>query len=796
MQTRNFFVSCLLIAMAPVAVCGAELFLPHQELDLSGSANDVAIGDIDQDGLPDIAVASNGVAIYINDAQGEYEKRQRIRVDNDTVNKVGLADLDLDGDLDLIAARNGSPIEIYWNDGTGTYDDEGYLFSAEYSAPTDMFVVDTNHDGAADILTQNINARPKVFLNDGNGGFPASSKTLLDSRHEETIEIANIDGDGNPDLVTWDGYGSIKFHLGNGDAAFEHDPSADVESEDLFSFVVGDINGDARDDLLLVEFEGIRLLVNSASGQMSPRKLDLGITPKDISAIALADTNSDGYDDLILSLSRLENLLYINNREENFVRSPTNLGGKNDYVTEISTLDINGDRDNDILFSSRQLTLYSNTSLSPSDQARRTPPGIRRQVSQEQRANRRRIAFADAVAINQQQRIERFELADINGDNLADVVALTVSNHNPVFSFFLNKGGGTLDSHGSLQGPARQEIGDILFADIDSDGDPDLLIGWLDQYITIHRNDGRGTFDAAGQALSKSNIRTSSLTTGFVNNDAHLDIVATGNRTQIHFNTGDGSFITDHMSGLPTEAGSDVSLADLDKDGDLDLLISSDEIMIYYNRGNGSFGIPGTELFNPNEYARQLFVFDIDSDGDLDLLAGGGGTYAFINEGQGKFAEPSHLSSLYSLALGDLEGDGDVDIVSYRRGIRSTVLTNDGRGGWIPDSKAVIAGGPGILRLADFDGDGDPDIIAAGRNRNHLVFYENLGLSQPKLSATQETPTQPGKLVDENAPGLSNADNTSEIDTSRILSTIPWRNALFALGLLLLIVLTFRLLFS
>ena len=500
---------------------------------------------------------------------------------------------------------------------------------------------------------------------------------------------------------------------------------------------------------------------------------------------------------MVLSLNRLENLLYINNREESFVRSRTALGGKNEYVTGISTLDIDGDRDNDILFSSRQLTLYSNATFSPDDQAHREPPAVRRPVSKERPGNRRPISFADGVTINHQQRIERFELADINGDNLVDVTTLTISNHNPVFSFFLNKGDRTLNSHGSLQGPARQEVGDILFADIDSDGDADLLIGWLNQYITIHRNDGRGTFDAAGQALSKSTIRTRSLTTGFVNNDAHLDIVATGGlRTQIHFNTGDGRFIADHMSGLPTKAGADASLADLDEDGDLDLVISSDEILIYYNRGNGSFTIPGAELFNPNEYARQLFVFDIDSDGDLDLLAGGGGTYTFINEGQGAFGEPGHLSSLDNLALGDLEGDGDIDIVSYRRGIGSTVLTNDGRGGWIPGSKAAIAGEPGILRLADFDGDGDPDIIAAGRDRHHLAFYENLGLSEPRASAAPETPTRPGNLIDEEATRPDSAKNASEIHNNGILSTIPWRNALFALGLLLLVVLTFRLLFK
>ncbi|MBT8078845.1 MAG: VCBS repeat-containing protein [Gammaproteobacteria bacterium] len=766
--------------MAPALVNGDEPFQLHQQFEHSGSANDIATGDIDRDGDADIAVASNGVLVYVNVAPGQYEERQRLPLNNDNVSKVALADLDLDGDLDLVAARNGSPIEIYWNDGTGAFEEERFLFSAEYSAPTDMFVIDINHDGAADIVTQNINAKPRLFLNDGHGDFPASSKVLLDSRYENKITLADIDRDGHLDIVTHDDHEFIKFHSGNGNGDFAHDPSSDIKSEDLQHLVVGDINADGREDLLLVEFEGIRLLINSASGEMLPKTLDLGIIPNEISAIAIADTNNDGFNDLVLSLRRLENLLYINTREADFERTTVPLGGKDKYVSRINVFDFDGDRDNDILFSSRPMTLFSNTKISEDNRV---------QDSRQKAGSS--FSFAEGVTINHQERIDRFELADFNGDKLDDLVTLTVSGHNPVLEFFLNEGGGALASHGSLKGPAREEVGDILFADIDSDGDLDLLIGWLKQYITIHRNDGQGTFDPAGQALSKSTIRTRSLITGFVNNDAHVDIVATGDRrTQIYFSTGDGRYITDHMSGLPTDAGADVTLADIDRDGDFDLVISSKEIMVYYNRGNGSFEIPGTELFNPNEYARQIFAFDIDGDSDLDLLAGGGSTYSFINEGQGNFAEPAKISTLDSIALDDLERDGDIDIVSYRQGIKSAALASDGRGGWIPNSGPVIDATPRRLRLADFDGDGDPDIIATGYYGNHLLYYANLGLAQPTNATPGETATQSGEVVDDEPTGSTS--ELSETDDSTIFSEISRRDAFIAAGLLLFLLWALR----
>ena len=792
MPCRNHFAAILLFALPPAAVYGTEPFLPHQDFLFSGSTNDVATGDIDQDGYPDMAIASNGVYIYINDGEGKFEEGQRIRLNNDMVNKVDLADLDRDGDLDLIAGRNGSPIEIYWNDGSGTYPDKGYLFSAEYSAPVHLFIADINDDGAPDILTQNINNRLKVFLNAGNGEFPATSRTLLGSRYENKIALAWLDGNSSPDLVSWDDHHEIKFLHGNRDGTFDHNPQADVTSENLYELAVGDLTGDNRDDVLLVEFEGFRVLINSGSGFMRFRNVDLGVTPKDVSAITLADMNDDGYDDVILSVGRQENLLFINDREESFVRSPAILGGENVYVTGISALDIDGDRDNDLLFSSRSPAVYANTMFEPDESRRAATPAARPSTTEPPPAGPRRVAFDDGVAISHQQRIERFELADINGDGLPDLTTLTVADHNPVFSFFLNNGDGTIDTHGSLQGPARQEVGDIHFADIDGDGDADLLIGWLDQYITIHRNDGRGSFDPAGQALSNSTIRTRSLLTGLVNNDAYVDIVATGDRrTQIHFSTGDGRFITDHMSGLPTDSGEDAALVDLDDDGDQDLVISSDELVIYYNRGNGSFTMPGTEFYNPNEFARQIFILDIDNDGDDDLLAGGGGTYLFVNEGDGVFADYAHLSTLDNIALGDLEGDGNIDIVSYRNGMRSEALTGDGRGGWIPGNEPIIVGSPPVLRLVDFDGDGDPDIITGGRDHRQLTLYTNLGIHEPKRVAAPKVATPTGQ-ADGEAP--ASAGNVTQRESGGFLEAMSLRKAIFALGLAFLVVLTLRLL--
>jgi len=123
---------------------------------------------------------------------------------------------------------------------------------------------------------------------------------------------------------------------------------------------------------------------------------------------------------------------------------------------------------------------------------------------------------------------------------------------------------------------------------------------------------------------------------------------------------------------------------------------------------------------------------DVDADGDQDLLIAmpGGGLQVWMNDGLGRFqdesvARLSHPGNvLADIELGDLDGDGDLDLVAATAealaGFPDRIWLNDGTGvfsSWI-DLPAAQVNSSGIA-LADLDGDGFMDIVISTGQWGH-----------------------------------------------------------------------------
>ena len=130
---------------------------------------------------------------------------------------------------------------------------------------------------------------------------------------------------------------------------------------------------------------------------------------------------------------------------------------------------------------------------------------------------------------------------------------------------------------------------------------------------------------------------------------------------------------------------------------------------------------------------------DLDGDSDLDVVFANGQhlpepDWAMANNGNGVFSSRRSLGDgradpSYGVALGDLDGDGDLDaVIANDFGVSSVAYQNDGRGNftflaWIgPNSHARRA-----LALGDFDRDGDLDVVLVGFGQDHVYFNENRG---------------------------------------------------------------------
>ena len=134
---------------------------------------------------------------------------------------------------------------------------------------------------------------------------------------------------------------------------------------------------------------------------------------------------------------------------------------------------------------------------------------------------------------------------------------------------------------------------------------------------------------------------------------------------------------------------------------------------------------------------RSVYAADLDGDGDDDVLSASSDDGPIVwyenTDGTGTFgnrreidARPTALASTYAVAAGDLDGDGDVDVLSASRGI-GWYENIDGQGSFHARQHVTGTNG-GFVHAADIDGDGDLDILSEGGGFGEdgdLSWFEN-----------------------------------------------------------------------
>lgn len=274
-----------------------------------------------------------------------------------------------------------------------------------------------------------------------------------------------------------------------------------------------------------------------------------------------------------------------------------------------------------------------------------------------------------------------------------------------------------------------------------------------------------------------------------VDGDGDLDLFAVdGSASAAPFpnrlliNDGTGNFADESFARLPPipANSTEVDFGDVDGDGDLDALVTNlgpNQLLI--NDGNGFFteaplpqatppGPPGFAVPFPPFFvevsAEGLFA-DLDNDGDLDIVIANENPFPFgppgdvnrvlINDGTGTFAEgpgriPFGIEQGAGYAIGDIDGDGDNDLIQIDIG-ENNVLINNGAGFFTDETAARLAGGGSFSSrkgvLGDVDGDGDLDLVV-GNSRNEQnqiflndglgVFTESGGALPPRLDTTTD----------------------------------------------------------
>ena len=168
--------------------------------------------------------------------------------------------------------------------------------------------------------------------------------------------------------------------------------------------------------------------------------------------------------------------------------------------------------------------------------------------------------------------------------------------------------------------PAGQGAGDT---DYDGDGDIDVIACNRDGDLNILRNDGGlNSFTKIDPVSIGIRHRAyGGATTADIDNDGDLDmiLVDASETGHLYSNNGDGTF--SFVRSFSKVDGYMAGLADLDNDGDLDLVFAGDK-KAYLNDGSGVFSIgPAMPVSGIND-PRAIAFADIDNDGDLDFAVG------------------------------------------------------------------------------------------------------------------------------------------------------------------------------
>jgi len=357
---------------------------------------------------------------------------------------------------------------------------------------------------------------------------------------------------------------------------------------------------------------------------------------------------------------------------------------------------------------------------------------------------------------------------DIDADGDMDLIAVNFAQPNVVYR---NDGFGnfTVVPPFSLNTTPDHSF-DAAWGDMDGDGDLDLAIangskGLLPDGLgmpnEVYRNVGptpgtSGRFEkilTGPIAVDKGETYAVAWTDLELDGDLDLVFVNRLQTNTMYLNDGAGNFTSVLTGPFVTDPGTsrDVAVGDLDNDGDPDIVVANSEgehNFIYINQGLAQGGTLGTFARLTNDPAVNdvgqtygVSLADFDNDGDLDLYATrrfSEGNMLYANDGTGHFQKltaisPSQYGSdCYHSAWGDLDRDGDMDLIVANRNADNFFFINNGDAsftrimyGQLPNT----AGDSRDVTIADIDGDSLPEVMFANTLGGDDFFFRNRGMT-------------------------------------------------------------------
>ncbi len=277
-------------------------FSPSVNYPTGSSPQAVAIGDLNQDGKPDLAVVNAGndtVSVLLGAGSGSFGTATDFPVGSVPVS-VAIWDLNGDGMADLaVANASGNSVSVLLNAGGGTF---GPTTDVPVGVgPYSVAIGDLNLDGKPDLAVANFFFNTvSILLGDGAGSFGAPA-AFPAGNGSETVAIGDLNLDGKPDLAVANFYdNTVSILLGDGTGSFGAATAFAVGSGATF-VAIGDLNLDGKPDLAVANAytSDVSILLGDGSGSVgAARRLPVGAGPQ---TIEIGDFNGDGKPDLAVA---------------------------------------------------------------------------------------------------------------------------------------------------------------------------------------------------------------------------------------------------------------------------------------------------------------------------------------------------------------------------------------------------------------------------------------------------------------------------------------------------------------
>jgi hypothetical protein len=400
--------------------------------------------------------------------------------------------------------------------------------------------------------------------------------------------------------------------------------------------------------------------------------------------------------------------------------------------------------------------------------------------------------------------------ADLNGDGKPDLIVAETDSS--TVGVFLGNGDGTFKAEVRYSVPGPPLF--LVAGDFTGDDKVDIAVGMIGSTATgpvaVLPGDGQGHLGAAlytgdpipstGYWLTAANLRgNGKLDLIVVDPD---DFLSHGG-AQVYLNNGNGTFSPGQLvrgneaeTDSPPELFESAAVGDLNSDGCSDLVLTDTYGLAYVFSGNCN----GTFAYPPLQYAIgdlgvTVQLADVNGDGILDIVASGAflpgaggvgyGNVAgdevsiLLGDGTGHFGLCRTYRgdmSMYSLVIGDVNGDGFPDLITANQGSNTaSVFLNDGKGGFGDPQGEAFGNNHGDLNspgtpfaFADVNGDGTIDMVIINNgpypgNPDQITTFLNDGTG--KFSAPITTPAWPANTT--YVPGsvtLANFRNTGRPD--------------------------------